>query len=115
MGNIAYQLTVCLFLVQLFLRALLEPQSHILVAAVQISDLSFFIRRKHVVQIAVTDFVHRHVKLIDRLQHPVIEPAQDEQCCRRQNHRDCQCHAHKEGPRHNGGDPGQNKNAVLCS
>ena len=74
MGNIAYQLLILLFRKNLFVRRFLQPQPHILIVTVKLSDLSIFFIRKHIFQISFCNILHSNIQLIDGVKNTFTDP-----------------------------------------
>ena len=75
MRNVADELPVVLIVLQLLIRRLLQPQTHILIALIQLSDFTLFFRCQPVIQISVPNTAHCGLQLIDRIQNTGLDPA----------------------------------------
>ena len=74
-GDIGDQLAVLPLPLQLLLLGLLEPQAHVLIVLVQISDLPLLGGLQPVVQVAVPDVVHGDIELVDGIEEVALQPS----------------------------------------
>ena len=88
MRNVADELPVMLIVLQLLIRRLLQPQTHILIALIQLSDFSLFFRCQPVIQISVPNAAHCGLQLIDRIQNTGFDPADHQERSYHQNDHD---------------------------
>ena len=74
MGNVADQLPVLPFVLNLFLCGFLQPQAHVLIVAVQLSDFVGILRGQTVFKISLRDLLHGHVQPVDRFEKSLVYP-----------------------------------------
>jgi len=92
MGNIADQLFVLLLMLDVLFRGFLQPQTHILVVAVEITDLTPGICLQNIIKVAFLDLAHCHIQLIDGLKYALVDPLSQHQAGEDQDHNDSHEH-----------------------
>ena len=96
MRNIADQFPVLLFIADAFLHRLLQAQSHILVVAVQITNLTFCIRLQRVVVVTFLDLFHSHIQLINGAKYAFSNPLGQHETGEKQNQRNRYEHIYQQ-------------------
>ena len=94
--DIADQLTVLLLMLQLLLRGFFQPQAHVLIVPVQITDLSLGIGLQGILEITLLDPAHGHIQIFDRTENTGVYPSCQHQTGEHQNHQNCNKHIHQQ-------------------
>ena len=92
MGNIADQLFVLLLMLGVLFRGFLQPQTHVLIIAVEITDLTPGICLQNIIKVAFLDLAHCHIQLIDGLKYALVDPLGQHQAGEDQDHNDSHEH-----------------------
>ena len=115
MGNIADQLFVLLLMLNVLFCGFLQPQTHILVIAVEITDLPLGIRLQNIIKVAFLDLAHCHIQLIDRFKYALVDPLGQHQAGEDQDHNDRHEHIDQQMSRDQRIDLRDDKYAARCS
>ena len=92
MGNIADQLFVLLLMLGVLFRGFLQPQTHVLIIAVEITDLTPGICLQNIIKVAFLDLAHCHIQLIDGFKYALVDPLGQHQAGKDQDHYDSHEH-----------------------
>ena len=115
MGNIADQLFVLLLMLGVLFRGFLQPQTHILIIAVEITDLTLGIRLQNIIKVAFLDLAHCYVQFIDRFKYALVDPLGQHQAREDQDHDDRHEHVDQQMSRDQRIDLRYNKDTARCS
>ena len=115
MGNIADQLFVLLLMLGVLFRGFLQPQTHVLIIAVEITDLTPGICLQNIIKVAFLDLAHCHIQLIDGLKYALVDPLGQHQAGEDQDHNDSHEHIDQQMSRDQRIDLRDDKYAARCS
>ena len=115
MGNIADQLFVLLLMLNVLFCGFLQPQTHILVIAVEITDLPLGICLQNIIKVAFLDLAHCHVQFIDGFKYALVDPLGQHQAGEDQDHYDSHEHIDQQMSRDQRIDLRDDKYAARCS
>ena len=85
MGDIADQFPVLALVFQLLIGGFFQAQTHVLIVAVQVSDLSLLTGRKCIGEIAVTDIIHSDIDRADRCKNTSLQPPGEQKSSKNQD------------------------------